>query len=150
LGGVSTINTFVVGSYISSLIVLMKMLAFISVLALLCAGIRAQEMAVLLGGYNTDEQNTHSKPVDVYTKHLEASARLCEETGSEPTIPDLPFGTSKHNAIFLPNSGIYVCGWLGDLSQQSSECWNYDPRIKRYTFFYHEFGSMVHYAKIFH
>ena len=109
------------------------MWAFISTLAFLCVGARAEDMAVLLGGQNTADQTTHWKPVDVYTKHLEASARLCDETGAEPTIPDLPMGTSKHNAIFLPNSGIYVCGWLGDLSQQSSECWNYDPRVKRYT-----------------
>ena len=111
------------------------MWALLTILAFHCAGTHAQDMAVLLGGYNTD-QHTHWKSVDVYTTHLKDSEKLCESTGAVPFIPDLPLGTQNHAAIFLPNSGIFVCGWLGDMSQQLSECWNYDPRISRYVWFY--------------
>ena len=87
---------------------------------------QAKEVAVLIGGYVIDDFN-HDLTVDVYTNHLRDAEKVCEQTGKSPIVPDLPFGTSGHSAIFLPNSGIYVCGWFGNLTQQSSGCWKYDP-----------------------
>lgn len=105
----------------------MKMLRYYLIFALLNVGAHAQEMGVLIGGLDS-EDHSHWTSVDIYTKHLDDADKKCE-TGAEPTIPDFPFGTSKHNAIYLPNSGIYVCGWLGQMSQQMSECWNYNPKV---------------------
>ena len=105
----------------------MKMFCYLWFFALLNVGTHAKEMGVLIGGLDS-EDHSHWTSVDVYTKHLDDADKKCE-TGAEPMVPDFPFGTSKHNAIFLQNSGIYVCGWLGQMSQQSSECWNYNPNV---------------------
>ena len=109
----------------------MKMLIFYLGVAWLHVGITAQavpDMGVLIGGLDSHDFS-HYLGVDVYTTHLSDDEKKCENTGKEPTIPDFPFGITKHNAIYLPNHGIYVCGWVGNLQQQSSECWNYNPEI---------------------
>ena len=101
---------------------------FLSVLAITSY---AKDVAVLIGGYMVDDFN-HDLSIDVYTNHLTDADKICEQTGKVPSVPDLPFGTSGHTGIFIPNSGIYICGWFGDLTQQSSGCYKYDPRVNRY------------------
>ena len=102
----------------------------LSILLFLFAGVYAKEVAVLIGGWN-NENRTHWIPVDIYDTHLEDSEKYCKD-GNKPTIPNLPWGTTGHTGIFLPNYGIYLCGWYGDTKQERSECWNYNPQIKRY------------------
>ena len=110
----------------------MKILQYFGLFALLHIGVNAQdiEMAVLIGGLDMDD-NSHYESVDVYTNHLEEHEKKCAGTGAEPTLPDFPFGTSRHNAIYIPNSGIYVCvcGWVGDVAQHPSQRWNYNPEV---------------------
>ena len=103
----------------------------ICIFLILCIGVNTQEVAVLLGGRLINNGH-HIYTVDVFTKHLEESERFCMETGVEPSVPDLPLGISSPKTVFLPNSGIYSCGWFGDLRHTSSECWKYDPRVNRY------------------
>ena len=91
----------------------------------------AKDVAVLIGGYLIDDFN-HDLSVDVYTNHLTDAEKICEQTGKVPSVPDLPLGTSGHVGVFVPNSGIYICGWFGNLTQQSSGCWRYDPRVDKY------------------
>jgi len=105
----------------------MKMLRYFWMFALLNVGTHALDMGVLIGGLDS-EDHSYWTSVDVYTKHLDDADKKCE-TGAEPTIPDFPFGTSKHNAIYLPDSGIYVCGWLSQMNQTMTECWNYNPNV---------------------
>ena len=109
---------------------MMKILMYFGLFALFHPNVMAQdvEMAVLIGGLDSDDFSYY-KGVDVYTSHLNEDQKKCDETGKEPTIPDFPFGTSKHNAIYLPDQGIYVCGWVGAMSQQTSQCWNYNPNV---------------------
>ena len=88
------------------------------------------DMAVLIGGLDSDTASYY-RGVDVYTTHLTDDEKKCKTTGTAPTIPDLPFGTSRHDAIYLPNYGIYVCGWISSMGLQTTECWNYNPEVSR-------------------
>ena len=107
------------------------MLTKFYLLSVLVINVHAKDVAVLTGGYLIDDFN-HDLSVDVYTNHLADAEKICEQTGKVPSVPNLPFGTSGHVGVFVPKSGIYICGWFGNLTQQSSGCWRYDPRVKRY------------------
>ena len=102
----------------------------LSIITLFAVKGQAKDAAVLIGGYIMEDFN-HDFSVDVYTNHLDDAEKVCQQTGSPPTVPNLPFGTSGHSGVFLPDSGIYICGWFGNLTQQSSSCWKYNPRISK-------------------
>ena len=107
----------------------------LSIIALFAVKGQAKDAAVLIGGYvgrfGRIEDFNHDLSVDVYTNHLSDVEKVCQQTGNPPTVPDLPFGTSGHSGVFLPDSGIHICGWFGNLTQQSSSCWKYDARISK-------------------
>ena len=109
-----------------------KMWTCFSIVAFLTATGLAKEVAVLIGG-QTGVDYSYDPSVDVYTNHLKDDEKVCEETGKEPTIPDLPFALSDcGSAIFLPNHGIYVCGYFGDsFGNWLGNCWRYDPRVNK-------------------
>ena len=81
------------------------------------------EVAVIIGG--TDTTNTSFDEVEVYN-WIDNQWKTCPNE-SMLQVPNLPIPIYGASAVYLPDTGIYVCGGFDN----QNDCYVYNPRQSR-------------------
>ena len=85
------------------------------------------EVAVIIGGTN---ESHDFLDVEVYS-YLDHVKKPCSN-GEYPSVPDLPKPLVGASAVYVPETGIYVCGGV-DVTDDGyvphKDCYKYNPKI---------------------
>ena len=79
------------------------------------------EIVVIVGGTNGTVPHSTTEIYNYY-----GSTYLTCSDGNPPEIPDFPIAIQGASAVYLPNTGIYICGGHSD-SEVNRDCYKYNP-----------------------